>query len=81
MEHSPTSPGCQHALLARSPVGHVSVCSDCGVVYLSLDCVSVRLELTAFLALAEMLSQAQKSLQSTHPNETRCCREQPPVIH
>lgn len=81
MEHSPTSPGCQHALLARSPVGHVSVCSDCGVVHLSLDCVSVRLEMTAFLALAEMLSTAQKGLQSPQSNEAQCCNEQSPVIH
>lgn len=37
MERSPTSPSCQHAMLARSPVGHLSVCPDCGVVHLSMD--------------------------------------------
>lgn len=69
MEQSATSPSCQHALLARSPVGHVSVCPDCGVVNLSMDCVSVRLEMNAFLALAEMLSQAKESLHSHTPKD------------
>lgn len=64
MERSPTSSNCQHALLARSPVGHVSVCPECGVVHLSLDCLSLRLELSAFQALAQMLSQAQRRLES-----------------
>ncbi len=64
MERSPTSSSCQHALLARSPVGHVSVCPECGVVHLSLDCLSLRLELTAFQALAQMLSQAKQRLDS-----------------
>lgn len=69
MAHSPNSSRCQHALLARSPVGHVSVCPDCGVVHLSLDCVSVRLEVGAFLAMAEMVSQAQKHLHGAQPRE------------
>lgn len=64
MERSPTSSSCQHTLLARSPVGHVSVCPECGVVHLSLDCLSLRLELTAFQTLAEMLSQALQRLDS-----------------
>ncbi|MHA7602309.1 hypothetical protein ACX12L_20470 [Alicycliphilus sp. T452] len=71
MERSPTSSSCQHALLAHSPVGHVSVCPDCGVVHLSLDCVSVRLEVGAFLALAEMLSQAHKRLHGIQLRESR----------
>lgn len=69
MAHTPTSSSCQHAMLARSPVGHVSVCPDCGVVHLALDCVSVRLEVGAFLAMVEMVSQAQKRLHGTRPCE------------
>lgn len=69
MPHSSTSSNCQHALLAHSPVGHVSVCPDCGVVHLSLDCVSVRLEVGAFMAVAEMVSQAQKCLHGVQPRE------------
>ncbi len=81
MEHSPTSPSCQHVMLARSPVGQVSVCPDCGVVHLSMDCVSVRLEVNAFLALAEMLSQAQKRLASTQPHDGHACHESAHVVH
>ncbi|HRO79832.1 hypothetical protein [Alicycliphilus denitrificans] len=40
-------------------------------MHLSLDCVSVRLEVGAFLALAEMLSQAQKRLHGMPPCESR----------
>lgn len=81
MERSPTSSSCQHALLAHSPVGHVSVCPDCGVVHLSLDCVSVRLEVGAFLALAEMLSQAQKRLHGMPPCESRGHEGRARVVH
>lgn len=81
MEHSPTSSSCQHALLARSPVGHVSVCPDCGVVHLSMDCVSVRLDVNAFMALAEMLSQAQKRLHSMRPHEGHACQESTNAVH
>lgn len=81
MEHSPTSSSCQHALLARSPVGHVSVCPDCGVVHLSMDCVSVRLEVNAFLALAEMLSQARKRLHGMQAHEVHACHESAHVVH
>ncbi len=81
MEYSPTSPSCQHAMLACSPVGCVSVCPDCGVVHLSMDCVSVRLEVNAFLALAEMLLQAQKRLNGMQPHEGHACHESAHVVH
>ncbi len=81
MEHSPTSPNCQHAMLARSPVGHVSVCPDCGVVHLSMDCVSIRLEVSAFVALAAMLSQAQQRLHSVQPHEGQGHPESAHVVH
>lgn len=81
MKHSATSPVCQHALLARSPVGHVSVCPDCGVVSLSLDCVSIRLEVTAFLALTEMLSQAKNRLHIDQSHESLRGPGQATVVH
>ena len=71
MEPSTPSSRCQHALLARSPVGHVSVCPDCEVVQLCLDCLSVRLERAAFLALAEMLSEAQQRLHGTQQHSSQ----------
>ena len=67
MEYSPSSSSCQHALLARSPLGHVTVCPDCAVVHLSLNCVSVRLEVEAFAALAERLNRAQECLHGNRP--------------
>lgn len=72
MEHPLALPDCQHAMLAHSPVGHVSVCPDCSVVHLSLNCVSIRLEIGAFMALADMLTQAQKQLHSTQRQESQC---------
>jgi hypothetical protein len=81
MGHTFTSPTCQHAMLARSPVGHVSVCPECRVVHLSMDCVSVRLEVNAFLALAEMLSQAQQRLHSVQPHEGHAHPESAHVVH
>lgn len=81
MKHSLTSSSCQHTLLARSPVGHASVCPDCGDVHLSLDCVSVGLELNTFMALAEMLSQAHKRLHSTQPHESPSHIVQAHTVH
>lgn len=81
MKHSPTSPVCQHALLARSPIGHVSVCAECDVVQLCLDCVSVRLEAMAFMALAAMVLQAQKRLQCGQSREDCVGNPLAPVVH
>lgn len=69
MEQLPTSSNCQHAMLAHSPIGHVAVCADCGIVHLSINCVSVRLEIGAFLALVKMLTHAQQRLNSIEPKE------------
>lgn len=69
MAHLPSSPPCQHSMLAHSPIGHVAVCADCGVVHLSLNCVSVRLEPGAFLALVKMLNHAQQRMGSDETPE------------
>lgn len=72
---------CQHAVLARSTVGHVSVCADCGVVHLSLHSLTVRLELAAFAELTAMLAIAQKRLHLGPSRELGTCEHQPSVIH
>lgn len=69
MKQSPTPPVCQHALLARSQVGQVSICPDCGVVHVSLQAISVRLTPSAFLELSDMVSHAQKRLLSMPTND------------
>lgn len=81
MKHSPTLPNCQHALLARSAVGHVSVCPDCGVVLLTKDSVSVRLEVSAFVALAAMVSQAQQRSHGVQSHEDNAHPESAYVAH
>ena len=62
MPPSHTPGPCSQAVLARSPLGQVAVCPDCGVVHLSLQCLSIRLEPGAFEALALMVAQAQQRL-------------------
>lgn len=69
MPHSAKSPACQHTLLARNPVGQVSLCPECEVVHLSLDCLSVRLEMAVFMAFADLLSQAKKRVHPTQPHD------------
>lgn len=81
MAQSPPSSSCQHTLLAQSPVGHVSACPDCGVVNLSVDCVTVRLEVSAFVALTEMLSQAQKRLHRMQTPVDPALLEPAHVVH
>lgn len=55
---------CQHIGLARSEVGFIATCRECGVVQLNLQALTLRLEDHAFLALARMVSQA--SLRLVH---------------
>lgn len=70
MKRSVNAPDCRHAPLARSSVGQVSVCPDCGVVHISLHYLTVRLELAAFGELADMLAQANKRLQDAQSCES-----------
>ncbi|WP_137894992.1 hypothetical protein [Ramlibacter sp. 2FC] len=55
-------PSCQHLSLARSEIGHISTCRDCGVVQLHLQALSLRLEDEAFEALARMVGRASLRL-------------------
>jgi hypothetical protein len=50
-------------VIAKSKVGEVMVCPDCGVVHLNLASVSVRFSLEAFEELSSMLSEAQIVLE------------------
>ncbi len=53
---------CQHLSLARSEIGYVSTCRECGVVQLHLQALSLRLEDEAFQALARMVARASQRL-------------------
>lgn len=53
---------CQHLSLARSEIGSISTCRECGVVQLHLQALSLRLEEGAFDALAQMVLRASQRL-------------------
>lgn len=53
---------CQHLSLARSEIGAISTCRECGVVQLHLQALSLRLETQAFEVLARMVERASQRL-------------------
>lgn len=53
---------CQHLNIANSKIGDIMICPECGVVHLSLQSISVRLDLDAFSELAKMVKQAKATL-------------------
>ncbi len=59
--HSQQTP-CRHVHLARSGVGDICYCPDCGVVHVALQYFTMRFELDAFKALQSMLSEAQTAI-------------------
>ncbi|MBI2748364.1 MAG: hypothetical protein HYX43_03205 [Burkholderiales bacterium] len=58
-QHTP----CQHVRLARSGVGEICICPDCGVVHVALQYFTMRFELEAFKALQTMFSEAQSKIE------------------
>ena len=63
MKHPSQTTPCQHVDIAHSDVGDVAVCPDCGVVHVSLQYFSMRFDLEAFRALAQMLGTAQTKIE------------------
>lgn len=63
MKYTPQMATCQHVHVAQSQVGGVAICPDCGVVHISLQYLSMRFDLEAFQALAQMLASAQNRIQ------------------
>lgn len=60
---SSTNNACQHLSIANSKIGEIMICPECGVVYLSLQSISLRLELEAFAELAKMVKQAKATIE------------------
>jgi hypothetical protein len=54
---------CQHVSIANSKIGEIMICPECGVVHLSLQSISLRLDLTAFAELSKMVAQAQTTIE------------------
>ena len=48
--------------LAESPVGNVALCPACGVIHVTLQYVTVRLEAGTFAQFTHMLAQAHAAL-------------------
>lgn len=59
MNQKSGAPVCRHQALAESPLGSVSLCLECGVVQLTMDSVTVRLDLEAFQMAAQMMLVAR----------------------
>ena len=62
MSYSPKNEACPQVRIAQSRVGEVAVCQDCGVVHLSLQHVSLRLDVNDFMVLAQMLGRAHAEI-------------------
>lgn len=65
--HNPQNAPCDHVRLARSGVGEVCYCPDCGVVHVALQYFTMRFEMEAFKALQTMLSEAQHKIAQQVP--------------
>lgn len=59
---------CQHIEIAQSKLGDVHICSDCGVVHLSLQSISMRFDVEAFKVISTMLSVAQHIIEHAENN-------------
>ena len=49
---------CEQHMLVQGPLGSVAICPGCGIVHLSMDCVSIRLEVDAFESISQMMLAA-----------------------
>lgn len=59
---------CRCARLIDSELGQVTVCEDCGKVYLTVQFMTLCFEASAFRALVGMVNRAQSRLDGTGAN-------------
>jgi hypothetical protein len=57
-----TKKPCTHEYLATSDTGTVLMCRECGVVYLHMQNISLRLDVEQFSKFAAMMTEASKKL-------------------
>jgi hypothetical protein len=62
MMHSRQPERCEHTGVAKSPIGDVTVCTDCNIVHLTLAHVTLRFTPESFRCLAELLRVSQGRL-------------------
>lgn len=64
MNHKTKTVPCRQLLVATSAAGHVTTCTDCGQVHLSLPSLTLRFDMHVFHELAQMLHIAQQRLEN-----------------
>lgn len=73
---------CHQVSIANSKLGEVIICPECGVVHLSLQSISIRLDVDAFADLAQMVTQAQTIIEhAKQVSQDQRIHETPHNIH
>ena len=80
MKHDLESTPCHHIGLARNAMGSVVMCPECRVVHLSLLHMSLRFEVEAFEALADLLASARQQIGAVLPAHPSMAREGETVV-
>jgi hypothetical protein len=75
-----TQKPCTHEYLANSKSGRVLICRDCGVVHLSVQNLSLRLDVEQFSDLAVMMTEASKRLNA-EASQSKPSKPRLTVVH
>jgi hypothetical protein len=62
---------CNHEYLAATEFGKVIICRECGIVHLSVQNMSLRLEVADFLGLANTLTEAANQARADQKDKTK----------
>ena len=62
MDTMDTKRQCSHLHLGNNAVGDVTFCTDCGVISVSMQYTTIRLEANAFVELAALLNASRDRL-------------------
>ncbi|WP_426190070.1 hypothetical protein [Massilia sp. DWR3-1-1] len=54
---------CQHVGVARNGAGRITVCCECNVVHVELDCLTLRFTPASFRAVAQLLAHGDATLE------------------
>jgi transcription elongation factor Elf1 len=66
-----TKKPCTHEFLATSDTDAVLMCRECGVVYLHMQNMSLRFNVTQFSKFAAMMTEASKKLGADSAEQPR----------
>jgi hypothetical protein len=54
---------CQHVAVARNGAGRITVCCECNVVHVELDCLTLRFSPASFRAVAQLMAHGEATLE------------------